>query len=158
MATKRFSYIGRESQRISSVEHDVMIKFQMTNSWRALARMARDRIVTSDPSDLTLILGVRPFFPTFFLVSLEIIKSHFECAALAYPAFVPSQTTPVQPNLRGMHQPLHRPQRHRTLGIARLRHGPHLTLRVGSHADPTEILGGGPYGLFGRVEWVVEEV
>ncbi|KAF8159461.1 hypothetical protein B0H34DRAFT_655232 [Crassisporium funariophilum] len=30
----------------------------MTNSWRALARMARDRIVTSDPSDLTLILGL----------------------------------------------------------------------------------------------------
>ncbi|KAJ7823022.1 hypothetical protein B0H13DRAFT_2681588 [Mycena leptocephala] len=30
----------------------------MTNSWRALARMARDRIVTSDPEDLTLILGL----------------------------------------------------------------------------------------------------
>jgi hypothetical protein len=34
----------------------------MTNSWRALARMARDRIVTSDPEDLTLILGVSFFF------------------------------------------------------------------------------------------------
>ncbi|PPQ91887.1 hypothetical protein CVT25_000762 [Psilocybe cyanescens] len=31
---------------------------QMTNSWRALARMARDRLVTSDPSDLTLVLGL----------------------------------------------------------------------------------------------------
>ncbi|TFK39810.1 hypothetical protein BDQ12DRAFT_681260 [Crucibulum laeve] len=30
----------------------------MTNSWRALARMARDRIITSDPSDLTQILGL----------------------------------------------------------------------------------------------------
>ncbi|KAJ7446747.1 hypothetical protein FB451DRAFT_1291373 [Mycena latifolia] len=30
----------------------------MSNSWRALARMARDRIVTSDPEDLTLILGL----------------------------------------------------------------------------------------------------
>ncbi|KAF8202268.1 hypothetical protein BJ912DRAFT_1019185 [Pholiota molesta] len=30
----------------------------MTNSWRALARMARDRLVTSDPSDLTLVLGL----------------------------------------------------------------------------------------------------
>ncbi|KAJ7180722.1 hypothetical protein C8R46DRAFT_1070393 [Mycena filopes] len=30
----------------------------MTNSWRALARMARDRIVSSDPEDLTLILGL----------------------------------------------------------------------------------------------------
>jgi hypothetical protein len=30
----------------------------MTNNWRALARMARDRIVTSDPEDLTLVLGV----------------------------------------------------------------------------------------------------
>ncbi|KDR80719.1 hypothetical protein GALMADRAFT_91300 [Galerina marginata CBS 339.88] len=30
----------------------------ITNSWRALARMARDRLVTSDPSDLTLILGL----------------------------------------------------------------------------------------------------
>jgi len=31
----------------------------MTNSWRALAKMARDRLVTTDPEDLTLILGVR---------------------------------------------------------------------------------------------------
>jgi len=30
----------------------------MTNSWRALARMARDRLVKSDPTDLTLILGL----------------------------------------------------------------------------------------------------
>ncbi|GLB41938.1 putative regulation of kinetochore assembly [Lyophyllum shimeji] len=30
----------------------------MTNSWRALARMARDRLITSDPEDLTLILGL----------------------------------------------------------------------------------------------------
>ncbi|KAJ7091412.1 hypothetical protein B0H15DRAFT_778509 [Mycena belliarum] len=30
----------------------------MSNSWRSLARMARDRIVTSDPEDLTLILGL----------------------------------------------------------------------------------------------------
>ncbi|KAF9563118.1 hypothetical protein CPC08DRAFT_706257 [Agrocybe pediades] len=30
----------------------------MTNSWRALARLARDRLVTSDPSDLTLVLGL----------------------------------------------------------------------------------------------------
>ena len=30
----------------------------MTNSWRALARMARDRLVASDPTDLTLVLGV----------------------------------------------------------------------------------------------------
>ena len=31
------------------------------NSWRALARMARDRIVASHPEDLTTILGVSPF-------------------------------------------------------------------------------------------------
>ncbi|KIK50603.1 hypothetical protein GYMLUDRAFT_234560 [Collybiopsis luxurians FD-317 M1] len=30
----------------------------MTNSWRALARMARDRIVTADPEDLVLVLGL----------------------------------------------------------------------------------------------------
>ncbi|KAK0239157.1 hypothetical protein EDD85DRAFT_829234 [Armillaria nabsnona] len=30
----------------------------MTNSWRALARMARDRLVTSDPEDLASILGL----------------------------------------------------------------------------------------------------
>ncbi|KAF9530442.1 hypothetical protein CPB83DRAFT_850931 [Crepidotus variabilis] len=30
----------------------------MTNSWRALARMARDRLVSADASDLTLILGL----------------------------------------------------------------------------------------------------
>ena len=32
---------------------------QMTNSWRALARMARDRIVQADPEDLTLVLNAR---------------------------------------------------------------------------------------------------
>ncbi|KAF7309842.1 Tetratricopeptide repeat protein 15-like [Mycena indigotica] len=30
----------------------------MSNSWRALARMARDRIVTADPEDLSLVLGL----------------------------------------------------------------------------------------------------
>jgi len=30
----------------------------MMNSWRALARMARDRIVTTNPEELSLILGV----------------------------------------------------------------------------------------------------
>ncbi|KAJ4475060.1 hypothetical protein J3R30DRAFT_3658933 [Lentinula aciculospora] len=30
----------------------------MTNSWRALARMARDRLVTTDPEDLVLVLGL----------------------------------------------------------------------------------------------------
>ena len=30
----------------------------MTNSWRALARMARDRIVNANPEDLPLILSV----------------------------------------------------------------------------------------------------
>ncbi|KAK1221061.1 hypothetical protein PQX77_016107 [Marasmius sp. AFHP31] len=30
----------------------------MTNSWRALARMARDRIVTTDPDEVALILGL----------------------------------------------------------------------------------------------------
>jgi len=30
----------------------------MTNSWRALARMARDRIVTTNPEELSLILGL----------------------------------------------------------------------------------------------------
>jgi hypothetical protein len=29
----------------------------MTNSWRALARMARDRIVQTDPEDLSLVLN-----------------------------------------------------------------------------------------------------
>ena len=36
---------------------------QMTNSWRALARMARDRIVQADPEDLTLVLNARTLFP-----------------------------------------------------------------------------------------------
>ena len=31
----------------------------MTNNWRALARMARDRIVTSSPRDVELVLNVR---------------------------------------------------------------------------------------------------
>jgi hypothetical protein len=31
----------------------------MTNSWRALARMARDRIVQADPEDLTVVLNAR---------------------------------------------------------------------------------------------------
>ena len=32
---------------------------QTTNSWRALARMARDRIVQADPEDLPLVLNAR---------------------------------------------------------------------------------------------------
>lgn len=33
----------------------------MTNSWRALARMAQDRLVAStDPEDVTMILNVSP--------------------------------------------------------------------------------------------------
>lgn len=30
----------------------------MTNSWRALAKMARDRLVETDPEDLDLVLSV----------------------------------------------------------------------------------------------------
>lgn len=33
---------------------------QMTNSWRAIARMARDRLVSANPEDLPLILSVIP--------------------------------------------------------------------------------------------------
>jgi hypothetical protein len=32
---------------------------KMTNSWRAIARMARDRLVSANPEDLPLILSVR---------------------------------------------------------------------------------------------------
>ncbi|KAF8967618.1 hypothetical protein BDZ97DRAFT_1755730 [Flammula alnicola] len=42
----------------------------MTNSWRALARMARDRLVTSDPSDLTLILGLIVLIATLIVTAL----------------------------------------------------------------------------------------
>ncbi|KAF8892259.1 hypothetical protein BD779DRAFT_1610380 [Infundibulicybe gibba] len=39
-------------------QHSDFHTLVMTNSWRALARMARDRIVTSDPEDVGLVLGL----------------------------------------------------------------------------------------------------
>ncbi|KAJ2934848.1 hypothetical protein H1R20_g2259, partial [Candolleomyces eurysporus] len=39
-------------------QHSDFHTLVMTNSWRALAKMARDRIVASDPADLNLILGL----------------------------------------------------------------------------------------------------
>ncbi|KAJ2919555.1 hypothetical protein MD484_g859, partial [Candolleomyces efflorescens] len=39
-------------------QHSDFHTLVMTNSWRALAKMARDRIVSSDPADLNLILGL----------------------------------------------------------------------------------------------------
>ncbi|KAF9466097.1 hypothetical protein BDZ94DRAFT_1295975, partial [Collybia nuda] len=39
-------------------QHSDFHTLVMSNSWRALARMARDRIVTSDPEDLSLVLGL----------------------------------------------------------------------------------------------------
>ena len=37
---------------------------QMTNSWRALAQMARDRIVQANPEDVTLVLNARTTVPS----------------------------------------------------------------------------------------------
>jgi hypothetical protein len=39
----------------------------MTNSWRALARMARDRIVQADPEDLSLVLNAC-IMPSYYSV------------------------------------------------------------------------------------------
>ena len=36
---------------------------QMTNSWRAIARQARDRIVEADPEDVPYILSVSALVP-----------------------------------------------------------------------------------------------
>jgi hypothetical protein len=40
-----------------------MCHAQMTNSWRALARMARDRLVQTDPEDLDRVFNVRVLRP-----------------------------------------------------------------------------------------------
>ncbi|KAJ4475821.1 hypothetical protein C8R41DRAFT_964985 [Lentinula lateritia] len=49
----------------------------LTNSWRALAMMARNRLVTTDPEDLALVSGM-------IMVSLS---------------NMPFMATPLQPNL-----------------------------------------------------------
>ena len=67
----------------------------MTNSWRALATMARDRIVSTDPEDITLILGVRIELERFFLTSNTAVVS---------PSGVFISAPTVQPNLCRMHQ------------------------------------------------------
>jgi len=47
----------------------------MTNSWRALAQMARDRIVTTNPEELNLILGVSlsPLYPLVGVCALTVL-------------------------------------------------------------------------------------
>lgn len=56
----------------------------MTNSWRALARMARDRLVKSDPADLTLILGVSSSYSwakTILFIILQLWHLRLSCLA-----------------------------------------------------------------------------
>lgn len=61
MAAKRLPYVSRKFTL--RPWHDITAQYahlQMTNSWRALARMSRDRIVQTDPEDIGLILNVSP--------------------------------------------------------------------------------------------------
>lgn len=56
----------------------------MTNSWRALARMARDRIVTTNPEELSLILGVRYCLaPRYFRAQITAQLWYLRLASLA---------------------------------------------------------------------------
>ena len=86
----------------------------MTNSWRALARMARDRLVKSDPADLTLILGVSS--------SYSWAKKHiiYHFTALAPAPVMSCPSTPFQPNFCRMYESIRRAQCYRSSRHARI--------------------------------------
>ena len=75
MATERLPYVSCEYRKVpefvlsprflafatfAAVDYGQcsLVPFQMTNSWRVLARMARDRIVATDPGEVALLLNV----------------------------------------------------------------------------------------------------
>lgn len=66
----------------------------MTNNWRALARMARDRIVQADPSDIEVILSVSFDRPHPERYSDVLSNSYGTCAFLPLRAFVSSTKSP----------------------------------------------------------------
>lgn len=70
MAEERFSFVGRKLSYLGGngplppayvvLVHELRItNDQMSNSWRAVARMARDRLVASNPEEINAILPVR---------------------------------------------------------------------------------------------------
>lgn len=113
----------------------------MSNHWRALAQMARDRIVNSPAGDLEHILSV----------SLAYIYTYHELGGYpSHPIALVSATklslpaTTVQPNIRRMREPLRRPQKRRAPpgSVTPLRHG--APVRAGDHARTPEVLGRRP--------------
>ena len=64
----------------------------MTNSWRALARMARDRIVQANPEDVTLVLDARTPSPSSSLTS------NLLTTILVPPPLLPRPPAPLQPS------------------------------------------------------------
>lgn len=79
----------------------------MTNSWRALARMARDRLVTTDPSNLAAVLNVRAH-------PLDSAKAERQMLqpALASSSIVPCPFALVQPDVCRDDQSLQCTERH----------------------------------------------
>ena len=74
----------------------------MTNSWRALARMARDRLVNSNPADLALVLGVSSLVLT---LACEYILTR--CLALVFAHSLLGAPSPIQSGSCRMLQPFY---------------------------------------------------
>jgi len=48
---------------------------QITNNWRALAYMAKDRIIRAKPDDLNLVLGVIKELHGLFQILIDVFSS-----------------------------------------------------------------------------------
>jgi hypothetical protein len=121
---------------------------QMTNSWRALARMARDRIVQADPEDLSLVLNacIMPSYLLLFLIITNLSLS----PALVPPSVLPRPSPPLQPSLSRSDQPLQRARQHLASLSAHPRPRARPPLRTRRHIRTRQVLGGRLTGIHRR--------
>jgi hypothetical protein len=120
----------------------------MTNSWRALARMARDRIVQADPEDLSLVLNARIIPP--HSVPFRPSLTNLPKTALVPPPVLPRPPPPLQPSLGRSDQPLERAERHLASRSADARPRARPPLRTRRHIRTRQVLGGRRARIHGR--------
>jgi hypothetical protein len=123
----------------------------MTNSWRALARMARDRIVQADPEDLSLVLNAcsMPRRLTPFLANLSLFLPNLK-TALVPPSVLSRPSPPLQPSLGRSDQPVQRARQHLASLSADTRPRARPPLRTRRHIRTRQVLGGRCTRLHGR--------
>jgi hypothetical protein len=89
----------------------------MTNSWRALARMARDRIVQADPEDLSLVLNACIMSPNSVPHRVNLSLNNSSGPSVCPPSPVSASSTkprPKRPTSRARSAASRLPQRGHT--------------------------------------------